>query len=104
MDIKLIQQLKDAGVGSDIILNLILQQPDEATPPEPVPEAPQPAPKPEPAPPTAPASDPVLQKIDQLIGVIQASNIIRTGREAAPPESVDDILAAMITPQKSGGK
>ena len=103
MDIKLIQQLKDAGVGSDIILNLILQQPEEATP-EPVPEAPQPAPEPEPAPPTAPANDPVLQKIDQLIGVIQASNIIRSGREAQPAESVDDILAAMISPQKSGGK
>ena len=41
-----------------------------------------------------------MEKIDKLIGVIQASNIIKSGRETAPKESVDDILAAMVQPRK----
>lgn len=105
MDKKLIQQLKDAGVGSDIILNLILQPEEEVTQPVTVPEetpAPEPAPKQEAAAPAAP--DPIMDKIDKLIGVIQASNIVRAGREAAPQESVDDILAAMLQPPAKGGK
>lgn len=102
MDKKLIQQLKDAGVGADIILNLILQPDEEPkTQPEEVPEKmpePAPAPKQEAAAPAVP--DPIMDKIDKLIGVIQASNIIRSGRESAPEESVDDILAAMVQPRK----
>ena len=102
MDKKLIQQLKDAGVGADIILNLILQPDEEPkTQPEEVPEKspePLPAPKQEAAAPAVP--DPIMDKIDKLIGVIQASNIIRSGRESAPEESVDDILAAMVQPRK----
>lgn len=102
MDKKLIQQLKDAGVDADIILNLILQPEEEkVTQPEEVPEdkpEPAPAPKQEAAAPALP--DPIMDKIDKLIGVIQASNIIRTGRESAPEESVDDILAAMVQPRK----
>lgn len=98
---KLIQQLKDAGVGSDIILNLILQ-PEEEQPAAPA----EPAAAPEEAKPAAaaaaPAPDPIMDKIDKLIGVIQASNIIRSGREAEQKESVDDILAAMVQPK--GGK
>lgn len=102
MDKKLIQQLKDAGVGADIILNLILQPEEEkVTQPEEVTEEkpePAPAPKQEAAAPAVP--DPIMDKIDKLIGVIQASNIIRSGRESAPEESVDDILAAMVQPRK----
>ena len=101
---KLIQQLKDAGVGSDIILNLILQPEEEEQPAAPA----EPAAAPEEAKPAAaaaaPVTDPIMDKIDKLIGVIQASNIIRDGREAAPKESVDDILAAMVQPPKKGGK
>lgn len=100
---KLIQKLKDAGVGSDIILNLILQPEEEeqpAAPAEPA-AAPEEPKKPEAA--AMPAGDPIMEKIDKLIGVIQASNIIRDGRDAAPKESVDDILAAMIAPPKKGG-
>lgn len=103
MDIKLIQQLKSAGVGDDVIVNLILQQNEEASQPvtvqqeakEPEPEKPA---EPEKKAPAAP--DPIMEKIDKLIGVIQASNIIRSGRETAPEESVDDILAAMVQPRK----
>lgn len=101
---KLIQQLKDAGVGSDIILNLILQPEEEEQPAAPA----EPAAAPEEAKPAAaaaaPAPDPIMDKIDKLIGVIQASNIIRSGREAEQKESVDDILAAMVQPPKKGGK
>ncbi len=101
MDIKLIQQLKSAGVGDDVIVNLILQQNEEAPQPETVQQeekTPEPARPAEPEKPAAP--DPIMEKIDKLIGVIQASNIIRSGRESAPAESVDDILAAMVQPRK----
>lgn len=102
---KLIQQLKDAGVGSDIILNLILQPEEEEQPAAPA----EPAAAPEEAKPAAAAAalavpDPIMDKIDKLIGVIQASNIIRDGREAEQKDSVDDILAAMVQPPKKGGK
>ena len=102
MDIKLIQQLKSAGVGDDVIVNLILQQNEEA--PQPV-TVQQEAKEPEPERPAEPekkvsAPDPIMEKIDKLIGVIQASNLIRSGRESAPEDSVDDILAAMVQPRK----
>lgn len=108
MDKKMIQKLKDAGVGADIILGLILEDEDQihAEPEQVTPEpaaAQEQEQEPAPAPAPAPyAPDPVLAKLDNLIGAIQASNIIMAGRDSAPQESVDDILAAMITPAKGG--
>ena len=104
METKLIQKLKDAGVGADVILSLILE--DEASPAAPEQVTPEPAASPEPEAPktedpkptAAPAPDPVLAKLDTLIGAIQASNIINMGRGSQPAETVDDILAKMIMP------
>ena len=106
MEKQMIKKLKDAGVNADIILGLLLDDEDQA-PAEPEQVTPEPAAateqEPAPAPAPAPAApDPVLAKLDSLIGAIQASNIIRAGRGAEPTESVDDILASMITPAKGG--
>ena len=106
MDAKMIQKLKDKGVAPDVILDLILEDiPDQATPQQ-VPTAPtQPAGKEEPAPAPAapePVKDPVMDRLDKLIGLVQRNNILRDGRGSEPTETVDDILAAMITPAKGG--
>lgn len=102
MDAKMIKKLKDAGVAADVILGLILE--DETVPAEPEKVTPEPAaaPEPEPAKEEKPAAktpdpDPVLAKLDSLIGAIQASNILRSGRDTVA-ETVDDILARMMTP------
>lgn len=104
MDLSLIQKLKDAGVNDTVIVNLILQDGPQAEA-APVPEEVQPAAAPvQEAPQPAAAPDPVLAKIDQLIGVIQASNLLHAGRETDPQETADDVLAAMLQPPKKGGK
>ena len=107
MERKVIEKLRTAGVDPAVILDLILDDQDQshAAPAEVTPE---PAAAPdhelasaapaEPAAPAAPAADPILSKLDQLIGTIQASNILRDGRGSQPTETVDDILAKMITP------
>lgn len=107
MDKKMIQKLKDAGVGADIILGLILEdedqihaEPEQVTPEPAAAQEQEPAPAPAPAP---SAPDPVLAKLDNLIGAIQASNIIMAGRDSAKQESVDDILAKMIMPGNKEG-
>ena len=106
MEKQMIKKLKDAGVSADVILGLLLDDEAEANAePEQVTPEPAAAKEQEPAPAPAPdkaAPDPVLAKLDSLIGAIQASNIIRAGRESIKQESVDDILAAMITPAKGG--
>lgn len=107
MDTRLIEKLRTAGVDPAVILDLILDDQDQshAAPEQVTPEpaaAPNPEPKPAapvaPAAPAAPALDPILTKLNQLIGTIQASNILRDGRGSQPTETVDDILAQMITP------
>lgn len=104
MDLNLIQKLKDAGVEDSVIVNLILQDGPQAEA-APVTEEVQPAAAPvQEASQPAAAPDPVLAKIDQLIGVIQASNLLHAGRESAPQETADDVLAAMLQPPKKGGK
>lgn len=102
MELTLIKKLKDAGVPADTILSLLLEDgdrpPEPETPaePEPVPE-----PKPETAPaPEAPKTDAILDAINKLTGVIQASNIINAGHDGRKEETADDVLAAMLT----GGK
>lgn len=103
MDTKMIQKLKDAGVGADIILGLILddEQQVHAEPEEVTPEpsaAKEQEPEADPVKPKVP--DPVLAKLDKLIGAIQASNIINAGRDSNAEESVDDILASIVMPVK----
>lgn len=103
MEPKMIKKLKDAGVSADIILNLLLDDGEEpaaasaAAPLEPE-KKPEPEAKPEPA--AAPAVDPILKAITDLTGVIQASNILRTGREAEKPVTADDVLAEILTGKK----
>ena len=108
MDAKMIQKLKEKGVAPDVILDLILEDiPDQATP-EQVPTGPtEPAenkeePAPAPAAPEPVKKDPVMDRLDKLIGLVQRNNILRDGRGSEPTETVDDILAAMITPAKGG--
>jgi hypothetical protein len=109
MERKVIEKLRTAGVDPAVILDLILDDQDQshAAPAEVTPEpaaAPDPEPAPAPAAPAAPATDPILSKLDQLIGTIQASNILRDGRGSQPTETVDDILAKMITPGNKEAK
>lgn len=114
MDNKMITKLKKAGVAPDVILDLILddleeQQAEVQTTPEevktPGPPAEEQAAAPEAAPEAPKPSadnDSVLAKLDRLIGIVQQRNILQDGRESQPKESVDDILASMITPAKGG--
>ena len=107
MERKVIEKLRTAGVDPAVILDLILDDQDQShAAPEQVTPEPAAAPDPEPAPaaPGAPATDPILSKLDQLIGTIQASNILRDGRGSAQTETVDDILAKMITPGNKEAK
>lgn len=106
MDLNLIKKLQAAGVEASVILGLILD--DESQSPAPAEVTPEPAaaePEPEvkPAPAAKSEPDPIMEKLDRLIGTIQASNILRDGRGADPVETVDDILAQMITPTKKEG-
>lgn len=113
METRMIEKLKNAGVAADVILDLILDDLAEtnATPEEvptgPTPEREQEAAAPAAqtqAPDPAPAADPVMERLDKLIGIVQRGNILRDGRGEVQTESVDDILAAMITPAAKGGK
>lgn len=104
MDKKLMQKLKDKGVSSDVILDLILVE-DEAPADAP---APQPEPKTSPAVPEEPKApqpqqDPVLAAIEKLTGAIQASNILRDSTGSPKTETVEDILANMIAPPQEKG-
>lgn len=105
MEKSLIQKLQKAGVGSDVILALILD--DEQAAPE-TPETPAPEAQPEtetpaeqPATPVKP--DPILEAINKLTGAIQASNIINSGAPGRPQAvTVDDVMAKIIQPQAPG--
>lgn len=104
MEKSLIQKLQKAGVGSDVILALILD--DEQAAPEtletPAQEEAQPeAPAAAPAAPATP--DPILEAINKLTGAIQASNIINSGAPGRPQTvTVDDVMAKIIQPQAPG--
>lgn len=105
MEKALIQRLQKAGVGSDVILALILDEEQAApeTPETPAPEA-QPetgTPAGQPAAPAKP--DPILEAINKLTGAIQASNIINSGAPGRPQAvTVDDVMAKIIQPQAPG--
>lgn len=107
MDRALIKKLSEAGVTPEVIVRLLLDEPeklaDPAPGPEPKPEpAPGPEPKPEPKPDPKPElqSDKILAAIERLTGAVQASNIMNFSAGDPKGESVDDILAEMLTPKK----
>lgn len=109
MDLNLIRKLKDKGVASDVIIDLLMDEEVKETPePQQVQtETPEPIAAPDPAPAAAapaPTPDPIMDKLDKLIGVLQANAILTTGRDSTPGQSVDDILAEMIAPAGKGGK
>lgn len=104
IDQTMIKKLKDAGVGADIIINLLLEEEPANPAPAAAPEQKeQPAEAPET--PAAPAEkqpdpDPILKAIADLTGAIQASNILRTGREKAEQPTADDVLAEILSGKK----
>lgn len=104
MDKNLIAKLQKAGVGSDVILALILDDEQAApeTPETPAQEEAQPE-TPAAAPETMSRPDPILEAINKLTGAIQASNIINAGAAGRPQQvTVDDVMAKIIQPQAPG--
>lgn len=100
MDRNMMKKLKDAGVSADIILGLLLdEEPAGAAPDPEVKEEAKPEPA-QPAPEKTPDPDPILKAIQDLTGVIQASNILRTGRDPEPVKTADDVLAEILTGRK----
>lgn len=89
-----VQTLRDAGVNESAIIDRILQDMQAPSEPE---ETPAPAPDPEPAPAPKDRTDEILARLDKLTGVIQKSNQ-HGGRNEASGQSVDDILASVLTP------
>ena len=105
MDKNLIAKLQKAGVGSDVILALIMDE-DQAAPETPetqTPEEAQPEEKPAETPAAPARPDPILEAINKLTGAIQASNIINAGAAGRPQAvTVDDVMAKIIQPQAPG--
>lgn len=96
MDKELIKKLSKAGVASDVILALML---DEDETPEPKAEpAPQPEPEKKPEQPAAVGNDAILAAIEKLTGAVQAANIRNMGGSTPKPETADDVLAQIINP------
>ena len=99
MDKELIKKLSKAGVSSDVILALMLDE-DEKPQPE---QKPEPTPKPEPKPepkqqPAAVGNDAILAAIEKLTGAVQAANIRNMGGSTPKPETADEVLAQIINP------
>lgn len=98
MDKELIKKLSKAGVSSDVILALMLDEEDKPQPennPEP---AKQPEPEKKPEQPVAVGNDAILAAIEKLTGAVQAANIRNMGGSTPKPESADDVLAQIINP------
>lgn len=108
MEKELIQKLQKAGVASDVILALILDDeqpaPEAQTQNQPAAEQPAEQPEQQAAPETGgTATDPILAAINKLTGAIQASNIINSGAAGRPQAvTVDDVMAKIIQPQAPG--
>lgn len=100
MDKELIKKLSKAGVSSDVILALMLDE-DEKPQPEQKPEpAKQQKPNPEPTPkPAAVGNDAILAAIEKLTGAVQAANIRNMGGSTPKQETADDVLAQIINPK-----
>lgn len=109
MDKELIKKLSKAGVSSDVILAIMLDE-DENPQPE---QKPEPTPKPEQKPETKPkpeqnpaavGNDAILAAIEKLTGAVQAANIRNMGGSTPKQETADDVLAQIINPNgKEGG-
>lgn len=99
MDKELIKKLSKAGVSSDVILALMLDEDEKQPEPKPEP-APQPKPKPEPAPqPEAAGNDAILAAIEKLTGAVQAANIRNMDGNTPKQETADEVLAQIINPK-----
>ena len=62
--------------------------------------APTPAPAPVPTPAPAPAPDPVAQKLDDIMKLMQASNILNINQPKQ--DTIEDIVAEIISPNNGG--
>lgn len=107
MDKNLIAKLQKAGVGSDVILALIMDDeqaaPEAAAPETEAQESAQPEAPAAEQPAATPQPDPILEAINKLTGAIQASNIINAGAAGRPQQvTVDDVMAKIIQPQAPG--
>lgn len=95
--------LARAGYNREEISALLGAAPQDPDP-QPEPKKPDPAPepkKPDPAPapqPAQPDMAALAAKMEELTKTIQASNVIQSRQPA--PETVDDILAAIIRPPR----
>lgn len=81
-------------------ISVLLKDHAPAPAPEPVPApvpAPAPAPVPTPAPTPAPVPDPVTQRLDDIMKLIQSSNIINSNQPKE--DTIDDIVAEIINPK-----
>lgn len=109
MDKAILRKLKEKGVDASIILDLLLEDEDDANDTKALPKDPAAAgsrpenstkaaePKKADEPSKKPAPDPVLEAINKLTGAVQAMN--RRGDYVDSPggEQTDDILAKVIT-------
>lgn len=106
LDLEIIKKLNAAGVDPAVLLNIILEDDGKKAEEQPAPEqpkpeaAPAPAPEPEKPAPAADTGDKILAAIERLTGAVQASNIMNFSAGDPKGESVDDILAEMLTPKK----
>lgn len=104
MDKELIKKLSKAGVSSDVILALML---DEDEKPQPEQSKPEPEKKPELIPEKdvqlgRATNDAILAAIEKLTGAVQASNIRSMGGSTPKQETAEDVLSQIINPE--GGK
>lgn len=112
-----IKKLKDKGVDSSIILDLLLEEDEDPgqTPENPKNEKPENTPedkkpedkKPEDKKPETPEQkndiqDQILKAIEKLTGAVQTSNLLNAGSEGPDVDKTEDILASIINP--TGGK
>ena len=83
-------------------ISVLLKEPATTPAPNPAPApvpapAPAPAPTPAPAPAPAPVPDPVTQRLDDIMKLIQSSNIINSNQ---PKEAtIEDVVAEIINPK-----
>lgn len=109
MDAKTLKALETAGLSAETILAVIKADIDRV---DPAPEEQPPAEPESPEAPAAPAEsaspaetayrDALLSAIEKLIGTIQASNIIGTGRPSAASQA--DAVDSVLTEIFKGGK
>ena len=98
MDKELIKKLSKAGVSSDVIIALMLDEEDKPQP-EPT-QQPEPAQQPEPKQPAPVGNNAILAAIEKLTGAVQAANIRNMGGSTPKQETAGDVLAQIINPKE----